>query len=498
MPDYATINLHPATHAPSSLKTTIYDAISIGSGWAGRTFAAHIVKAGLSAIVIEDELVGGECPFWACVPSKALLRPQEALDEALAVGGARERTTGDRRVDVAAVLRRRDEYAGVWDDTKLAVPIVEGSGTTIVRGEGRIVGVKKVSVRNVNGEEVTLEARHAVAVCTGSALYIPDIAGLAEAKPWTVRHAISSSVVPETLVIVGAGPIGAEMATVYANLGSKVTLVTPKAEILDKIDAEAGATVRRRLESRGGANVLVSTAVTSAERQPDGFVTVGLSNGKSLRAHEILIASGRKSCTTGMGLEQFGIKTDGSPIKVDESLRVPSVEGGWLYALGDVNGRAPTSHTSKYHGRIASNVVLASIRGLEVTPSPWSAYAATADVEAAPQVIFTSPNVASVGLTRTKAQVAGRPIREVIAPLITLGARIYAEGYEDGWAQWILDRETGRLLGATFVGDYAAELLHASTVAIAGGMTLERLLHALPPFPTMSEVYLNLLDAAEA
>ena len=208
---------------------------------------------------------------------------------------------------------------------------------------------------------------------------------------------------------------------------------------------------------------------------------------------------GRKATTWDLGLESLGLKGDGSPIPVDESLLVSSVKGEWLYGLGDVNMRGPFSHSSKYHGRIAANAILARAgRGGNQDAgfgSPWSSVSATADTRALPQVVFSSPQVASVGLTRTAAQESGRAIREVTAPVATLGATLRADGYEEGWAQWIVDANTEKLLGATFVGENVADLLHASTVAIVGGLTVRQLAHAVPAFPTMSEVYLNLQEA---
>ncbi|KAH8889017.1 pyruvate/2-oxoglutarate dehydrogenase [Thozetella sp. PMI_491] len=499
MPPYESINLHPQTHLPSSLVTKTYDVICLGSGWAGRILAARAVRGGLSAIIVEEELVGGDCPFWACVPSKVLLRPQEVVEEVQAVGGARERfaptTSGQSKLDVRAVLDRRDTYSSHWDDGVVAVPMVEGSGAALVRGTGTITGVKEVHVRNVNGQEVLLQANHAVAVCTGSEPIIPPIPGLEEAKPWGARQATSSSSIPESLLVLGAGAVGTEMATAYASFGSNVILVTKSSEILSGVDPEAGLLVRQSLESQG-VKVVVSATASSVKREADGTVTVKLTNEEVFHVSEILVASGRKARTEGLGLEQFGLHIDGSPLTVDESLCISAVPGSWLYALGDVNGRAPLTHSSKYHGRIAGSVIIARANGSGVRPVPWSEHAATADLKALPQVIFTNPNVATVGLTRGLAKKQGKTVREVTAPLVTLGAKLHADGFKDGWAQWIIEEGTDRLLGATFVGANAADLLHASTVAVVGGLTLDRLAHAIPSFPTMSEVYLNLLEAA--
>jgi pyruvate/2-oxoglutarate dehydrogenase complex dihydrolipoamide dehydrogenase (E3) component len=500
MPVVATINLHPDSHSIPALRSQVYDVICIGSGWAGRIIAARCVAAGLSALVVEQELVGGDCPFWACVPSKALLRPFEALEGAKTVAGARETLVSqEASLNVEAVFQRRDMLTSEWDDKRVLIPLVDGSGTEIVRGSGKVVGERRIIVEN-GSNSVELQARHAVAVCTGSEPIIPEVPGLADAKPWGPRDATSSSIVPDHLIILGGGAVGCEMATAYSGFGAKVTLVTRTAEILAQIDPEAGKLVREALASRG-VTILLSTSIVSVQRSAPGKpVTVWLSSGERITGSEILVATGRRAITHNVGLESIGLEDlvkTGHPLPVDESLRVTAVTGNWLYAAGDVNGRALLTHTSKYHGRIAANSIIARAKG--VFPShlvKFDAFSATADQVAVPQVIFTSPTVTSVGLTRTKAKHEGRAVREVTAPTATLGARLHSDGYADGWAQWIIDAESGVLLGATIVGQDAAELLHASTVAIVGGMKVEQLVHALPAFPTMSEVYLSLVDAA--
>jgi len=494
MPEYSTINLHPSSHPISSLKTHTYDVICIGSGWAGRVTAARVVKAGLTAVIIENELVGGDCPFWACVPSKVLLRSNETLEAAKAVGGAKERIIGDG-VDVEGLFKRRDQMTAGGDDGQVLVPTVESSGAHLVRGTGRLVGVKRVEVKSWNGETVELDAVHAVVLCTGSHPVVPDVPGLNEANPWFPRDATSASKVPEHLVILGAGAVGCEMATAYLSFGATVTLITTSKEILPKIDPEAGKLVRERLVNRN-MQFYLSTEVVRVTREATNSVKVELSNGEVISATEILVAAGRKASTSGLGLDIFGLSTDGSAIPVDESLCVEAVPNRWLYAAGDINGRSPLTHMCKYHGRIASQAIIAAARG---TPRPHKDLdntSAVADHAGIPQVVFTDPIVASVGLTRTMALAVGKSVREITAPVKTVGAMIHADGYQDGWAQWIVEDGSNKLLGATFVGSDVTDLLHASTVAIIGGMRLEQLAHAVPSFPTLSEVYLNLLEAA--
>ena len=490
------INIHPATHPTSSLPTKSFDAIFIGSGWAPRIATPRLVKAGLSSLIIESELVGGECPFWACAPSKVLLRPQEALESTAAVGGAKESLTTDHDVNVEGTFKRRDAFTGDWNDLGHFVPAIEDAGGHVVRGHAQIVGEKKVHVTSHQGETIALEARLAVVIGTGSGAIMPDIPGLKEANPWTARDATSSSTVPEHLIIMGAGAVGAEMATAYLSFGARVTVVQAGPEILPAVDTSAGKLVRESLEHHG-AVVKVGTKITQVKREENGTITVQLSDGSSLAGSELLVAAGRTGRHTNLGLDSIGVKPKGHWIEVDDRLQVMGVDGVWLYAVGDVNGRALFSHTSKYHGRVVANAIIAKTSQTNdaLEQLPWAADVAQADNAAVPQVIFTNPVVGSIGLTQKAAEKKAIKFRSVNAPSLTFGGKVHADDKGPGWAQWILD-DGNRILGATFVGAEAADLLHASTVAVVGGLTVQQMAHAIPCFPTMSEVYLNLCDAA--
>lgn len=490
MPDYADINLHPSSHAISQLGRDTYDVICIGSGWAGRIIAARVVAAGLSALIVESELIGGDCPFWACVPSKVLLRSAEALDEASSVGGSRERLNSAGTVDVAAVFGRRDKFTAGWNDQVVLTPLVESSGADMVRGVGRVTGEKQVTVEAVDGQRKVFTARRAVAVCTGSVPAMPAVPGLVEANPWTPRQATSTSKAPKRLIIIGAGAVGCEVATMYSSFGTKVTLISSGDRILSKFEPEAAKVVQDSLVAKGVQ--LHFSNLTRVDRSKGQIISAVLGNGSVIEAEEILVAAGRRAQTDGLGLEAFGLPTDGSSIPVTESLCVASVPGGWLYAAGDINGRHPLTHGSKYHGRIIANAIVAG----KSDEQEWSSTSATADKVALPQVVFTSPTITSVGLTKASAKKAGISYREITAPSRTLASAIHSDNVIDGWAQWVVEQPSGRLLGATLVGDGVGELLHAYTVAIVGGMTLERLAHAVPSFPTLGEVHLNLLEAA--
>jgi pyruvate/2-oxoglutarate dehydrogenase complex dihydrolipoamide dehydrogenase (E3) component len=458
--------------APS---TNVYDLIVIGAGPAGEKTAIRATRGGLTALIIECELVGGECPYWACVPSKAILRPLDALEAASVVGGAREVVSEGEHIKkpvLDGVWKRRDFFSKNWtDDANLK--LMADHKVDVVRGFGRIAGVKKVSVQAWGSEErVEYEARHAVAVSTGSEPIFPDeIHGLQEAKPWTPREAVSTSSVPEHLIIVGAGPVGSELATAFVGLGGKVTLITGGGEVLGRFEPEAGRKVREALVKKG-VDVRLGTRVVKVDRQGEGKVEVQLSGGEIVSGSEILIAAGRKPRTTDIGLETIGLK-DGSVLHVDDTLCVHSVSGEWLYAVGDTNAQAPLTHMGTYSAKVAGDTIAARAKGTltkQATATAFSPHSATAQQSAyTPQVTFTDPQVASVGLTLAQALKEGKKAREVATKMAGPGTFLHAESY-DGWAQWVVDEESSKLLGATFVGGDTADLLHASTVAIVGGV----------------------------
>ena len=323
-----------------------------------------------------------DCPFWACIPSKALLRPFEALEAARAVGGARQLISNEQPVDVEGVLDRRDMFTRTWDDTFL-VKISEAASVDIVRGRGRIAGVKKVSVQEHNKHKRTeLQARHAVVLVTGSDPIMPDIPGLIESEPWTPREAASANQIPEHLIIIGGGAVGCEMATAYAAFG-RVTLVCSGKELLLKFEPEAGKRVRESLTACGVV-VLVSARVSSVNRLFYESVIVTLSSGDSVHGSELLIATGRQPLTHDVGLEKVGLQGDRPMLNVNDSLCVDSAQGDWLYAIGDASGRSQTTHMGNYQGRIVANNIITKAQSKRVQPTPWSKHSATADHVAIP------------------------------------------------------------------------------------------------------------------
>ncbi|BAJ73665.1 pyruvate/2-oxoglutarate dehydrogenase complex, dihydrolipoamide dehydrogenase (E3) component [Microbacterium testaceum StLB037] len=463
-----------------------YDLIVIGAGPVGENVADRAVQAGLTAVIVESELVGGECSYWACMPSKALLRSGAALRAARDVDGAKQAVTGD--LGVAAVLRRRDTMTSGWNDSG-QVEWLQGAGIDLVRGHGRLTGEKTVQVTADDGTTTDLVARHAVAVCTGSAALLPDIPGLADIAPWTSREATAVQSIPASLAILGGGVVGAEMATAFASLGAEVTLIA-RSGLLGGTEPFAGELVAASLRERG-VTVKTGTDATAAHRDDDGRAVLEVSDGTTVTADEVLVATGRVPRTTDLGLESVGL-TPGDWITVDDTLRVPGSD--WLYAVGDVNHRALLTHQGKYQARAAGDVIAARAQGSEVDDAPWGAHVATADHDAVPQVTFTDPEVASVGLTAAAAEKRGLNAKVLDYDLAHVaGSSEQSDAYV-GQARAIVDLDRGVLVGATFVGPDIAELLHSATIAIVGEVPVKRLWHAVPSYPTVSEVWLRLLE----
>lgn len=477
-------------HAPGELTETEYDVVVLGAGPVGENVADYVVRGGLSAIIVESELVGGECSYWACMPSKVLLRSGEAIAAARAVDGARQAVTGE--LDVTAVLARRDSFTHGLDD-KGQVSWLDMTGIAFVRGHGRFVGERAVEVTGADGETVRLSARHAVVVCTGSSALVPPVDGLADAQPWTSREAASSPTVPESLLVLGGGVVGVEMATAYRSLGCQsVTVLQRSDRLVPGVEAEAGRRLAEGLRAQG-IDVRLDTEVTAARREGDGSVTVTIDDGE-LKAAELLVATGRRPRTTDLGLDSLAVDglEPGKPIPVDDTMQVAAAP--WLYAAGDCNGRVLLTHQGKYQARACAAAIVARAGGHEVDTSPWSRYVATADQVCVPQVIFSSPQIGAVGRTEQQAKDAGLRVMSAEFELGSIaGAAVASDDYS-GWASFVVDADRRVLVGATFLGPEVAELVHAATIAVVGEVPLDRLWHAVPSFPTVSEVWLRLLE----
>ncbi|BCB88255.1 dihydrolipoyl dehydrogenase family protein [Phytohabitans suffuscus] len=463
-----------------------YDLIVLGAGAVGENVADRAVQGGLTAVLVEHELVGGECSYWACMPSKALLRPAQALRAARQVDGAKEAVTGT--LDVAAVLARRDSFTHNWNDDS-QVQWARGAGIAVVRGHGRLTAHREVTVTAPDGSHQVLRARHAVTVATGSDPFIPDIEGLRDADPWTSRDATSAKVTPESLAVVGGGVVAAEMATAYASFGTEVTLIS-RGGLLAGLEPFAGEMVTEALREQG-VRVLLDTR-TVRVRRTGGSVTVETGDGGAVTAAEVLVATGRTPRTRDIGLDAVGL-TPGDWLETDDTMRVEGFD--WLYATGDVTRRALLTHQGKYQARAAGDVIAARAKGRPVSDGPWGTHVATADHEAVPQVTFTDPEVASVGHTLRSATDAGYRVRAVDYEIgYVAGASVYADGYK-GTARMVVDEDRKVLLGVTFVGPDVSELLQAATIAVVGQVPIDRLWHAVPAYPTINEVWLRLLEA---
>ena len=468
-----------------SAEEQTYDVVVLGAGSTGENVADIVVRGGLSAALVEGELVGGECSYWACMPSKALLRGTEVLGEARAVTGAAAAVIGEQ--DVAATLERRNSFTSHWDDSGQA-RWVEGAGITLVRGAGRLDGERSVVVTAADGTETRLTARHAVAVCTGSEAAIPPVEGLREIEPWTPRDATSAKEVPGRLIILGGGVVGCEMATAWNGLGAQVTLLELGDRLLPPLEPAAGEAVAASLRDKG-VDLRLGTGVTAARR--DGAEVVVTAGDEELRADQILVAAGRKARTTGIGVDSVGLP-EGKYLDVDDTLQVRGVP--WLYGVGDVNGRKLLTHMGKYQARQAGAAIVARARGEQVSMADWSPFVATADHVATPAVVFTEPQVASAGRTVAEVEKAGLPHRVVEYAIGDVaGAAVFADGYT-GTAIAVVDTEREVLLGVTFIGSGVGEMIQAATIAIVGEVPIARLWHAVPAYPTISEVWLRLLE----
>ncbi|MGN6868170.1 MAG: dihydrolipoyl dehydrogenase family protein [Solirubrobacteraceae bacterium] len=477
-----------------------WDVVVIGGGPAGENVAQYAIQGSdRTAAIVEAELLGGECSYWACMPSKALLRPVEMLDGAQAMPGLSAMLSG--KLDLAAVLERRDSFTHNHDDSG-QVKWANDTGIDVLRGRGRLVGEKSVEIVAGDGATRTIAARHAVVIATGTTASVPPIEGLRDAHPWTSRDVTNLREVPARVAVIGGGVVACESTTWLSGLGAReVTVIEPEPRLLSQQEPFVGALIAEQFEQRG-IQVLVGTGVDSVSRSAAEDTGVGrihggpatvTAGGSSFDVDEIVVAAGRTPATRDIGLERVGIDVSESHgyLETDDHM---AVNGGpdWLYAIGDANGRALLTHMGKYQGRIAGDVIAARAEGRSLD---GSRYRDLADHDMVPAVVFTDPQVAAAGLTESRAREKGIDVEGIEYDLASVaGASLLRDDYV-GRAKLVVDRATDTLVGATFVGDDVAELLHSATTAIVGKVPLDTLWHVVPSYPTVSEIWLRLLEA---
>jgi pyruvate/2-oxoglutarate dehydrogenase complex dihydrolipoamide dehydrogenase (E3) component len=456
-----------------------FDVIVVGAGPAGEVIAGRCADGGLRVALVERELIGGECSYWGCVPSKTLIRPGDVVAAAHRVPGAHEAVTGT--IDVGSALGQRDYMTSNWNDEG-QLPWLAEHKITLFRGTGRLDGPKTVTVTADENNRQTLRAERAVVLATGTSAALPPIEGPADVRPWNNRDITAAKEIPRRLLVLGGGEVGVEMAQAFRRLGSEeVTVIEVFPRLLGREEPFAGDEVCTALEAEG-ITVITGAAVQRTWRDgPDGPVTIELAEGTHV-GDEVLVAAGRRPATSDLGLETVGL-VPGKPVSVDDRLRAVGVPDVWLYAVGDCNGRALLTHMGKYQARIAADVIL----GKEISDR------ASSDI--VPRIIFTDPQVCAVGLTEEQARERGIEVRSVTYGTGDVpGAYVSGNGIS-GTSKLVVDEARRVVVGATFTGPGVQELLHSATVAIAGGVPLEALWHAVPSFPTVSEVWLHLLES---
>jgi pyruvate/2-oxoglutarate dehydrogenase complex dihydrolipoamide dehydrogenase (E3) component len=442
--------------------TESVDIVVIGLGPGGEALATQLAKAGLSVIAVDSRLVGGECPYFACVPTKMMIRAADALTEARRAG----QLAGSAQVrpDWAPVHARiRDEATDNWDD-RVAVERLEGSGARFIRGRGRLTAPGEVTVSTSDGE-VTIKAGKGIVVNPGTDPAVPDIPGLAGTPFWTNREAVRTTTVPSSMIVMGGGPVGCELSQVFSRFGAKVTLVQSQNRLLPQGEPEASELVAKRFAEEN-IGVRTGAMVSSVEHDGGGFrLKLG---ADALSAECLLVAAGRRTDLAGLGVGAFGLDENARGIQVDDRMRAAP----GLWAIGDITGKGAFTHMSMYQAGIAA----ADILGKQHAP---------ADYRAVPAVTFTDPEVGQVGLTEAAATERGLKVRTGTTDLASSSRGFIHGPGGEGLIKVVEDADRGILVGATSVGPTGGEVLGALAVAVQGEVptdTLRQMIYAYPTF----------------
>ncbi|CAN5409063.1 NAD(P)/FAD-dependent oxidoreductase [soil metagenome] len=449
------------------MTTEHFDAVVLGMGPGGETVAGRLLSAGKRVAVVERELIGGECAYWACIPSKTLLRPPEAQEGA-------DRAAGTSRPDLDwdELRSYRDYMVRQLDDSGVSDGYAQ-QGATVVRGEGRIAGP---GVVEVDGRR--LETDHIV-VATGSDAVIPPVPGLDDVGVWTNREATTLNELPARAVLIGGGPVGIELGQFLARFGTQVAIVQSAERLINREDPEVGRLVQEMLE-RDGIEVRVGCRLVGARRS-DGDVVLHLDDGTELHTDEVVIGVGRQPRVEDIGLETLGVEPSVDGLTIDDRCRV--TEGVW--AVGDVTGVLPFTHVAQYQGRVVTDNICGKER--------------RASYDGIPRVVFTSPEIAAVGLTSAQALEQGLDAATATVDLAESIARPWTyERDPRGHLGIVVDRRAGLLMGAWAVAPLAGEWIHQAALAIRAAVTLSTLLDGIAQFPTYSEAYLAALEQLES
>ncbi|MDE3204772.1 MAG: NAD(P)/FAD-dependent oxidoreductase [Acidobacteriota bacterium] len=434
------------------------DAVVVGMGPGGEEVAGRLAGAGLAVVGVESRLVGGECPYWGCVPSKMMIRAADSLAEGRRIA----EVAGTSRVDPdwAPVARRiRDEATDNWDDT-VAVKRFEGKGGRFVRGWARLTGPSMVYV-----EGAEFEATTAVVIATGTQPAVPPIPGLADTPYWTNRQAVETTEVPRSLAVIGGGAVGLEFAQVFARFGSRVTVIEAADRLLPLEEPEAGELIADVFR-REALDVLVGARIARVDHDGETF-RIEVAGAAPVQAERLLVATGRRADLGGLGVAAAGLDQSARFVTVDEHLRA----GPRLWAVGDITGRGAFTHVAMYQARIAASDILGF---------PHEA----ADYRALPRVTFTDPEVGAVGLTEDQARARGITVSTALTPVPSSARGWIHKTGNDGLIKLVADRDSGVLVGATSAGPAGGEVLSALAVAVHGRVPISTLAEMIYAYPT--------------